>query len=328
MVTYSIKSYLMNINKKLLTVFTPSYNRADLLPRGYEALLRQTSHDFCWIIIDDGSKDHTRDLVHSWLTPSSLMEDEYHIRGVSKDAPWLQIHYCYKENGGLHTGYNKAIELMDTEICVCIDSDDYIPDNGVEKMIAKWEECRDMASDVAGVIGLDYYDQKFVPIGGRFSTENTLIHLMDITAKYGHHGDTKIVCRVDLLKKHWPMPSFKGEKNFNPFYYYLQIDNAYRFYIVNENFCNVDYQEGGMSANIFNQFYNSPRSFACLREEIMRQKRLPVLMRLKNAMYFDSSIIFTGELGRVFKSPAPCMTVLMFPLGVLFNLYVRYKKTV
>ena len=72
--------------KVTLTVFTPSYNRADLLPRGYEALLRQTSHDFCWIIIDDGSKDNTRELVRSWFEPTSMKEDGDHIIGVSKDA--------------------------------------------------------------------------------------------------------------------------------------------------------------------------------------------------------------------------------------------------
>lgn len=314
---------------KTLTVYTPSYNRADLLPRGYQALCGQTSHDFVWIIIDDGSKDGTRELVRSWLRVESLeLIDKNGFHGYSKDAPWLHIRYEWKENGGLHTGYNKAIELMNTEICVCIDSDDYMPEDAVEKILYIWVKCKNLAPDVAGIVGLDYYDGKFTPVGGKFSVENQLIHIMDITTMYGHHGDTKIACRVDLMKERWPMPSFRGEKNFNPFYYYLQIDNAFRFYIVNENFCNVDYQEGGMSANIFNQFYNSPRSFACLREEIMRQKRLPLFMRLKNAMYYDSSILFTGELMRVFKSPAPWMTILMFPLGVLFNLFVRYKKNI
>ncbi len=59
---------------KTLTVFTPTYNRADLLPRGYEALARQTSKDFKWLIIDDGSKDNTRELVRTWITEESYKE--------------------------------------------------------------------------------------------------------------------------------------------------------------------------------------------------------------------------------------------------------------
>lgn len=312
--------------KPTLTVFTPSYNRADLLPRGYQALLRQTSRDFCWIIIDDGSQDNTRALVRSWFDSATLKEDGDHIIGVSKDAPWLKMHYCYKENGGLHTGYNKAIELMDTELCVCIDSDDYMPDDAVERITSIWSNCKELGSDVAGIIGLDCYVGKCTPIGGKFKIENQLVHMMDISTKYNHQGDTKIICRVDLLKFHWPMPSFEGEKNFNPFYYYLLIDNDYKYYIVNENFCNVDYQDSGMGANIFNQFYNSPRSFACLREEYMKQLRLPLWFRMKNAIYFDSSIIFSKEYSRVFKSPSPFMTVFFFPIGLLFNLFVRYKR--
>jgi len=49
--------------KKQITVFTPSYNRAYILPQCYEALKRQTCKDFIWQIVDDGSTDNTRELV-------------------------------------------------------------------------------------------------------------------------------------------------------------------------------------------------------------------------------------------------------------------------
>ena len=44
---------------KLLTVFTPAYNRAHTLNKCYESLKRQTCKDFKWLIIDDGSTDNT-----------------------------------------------------------------------------------------------------------------------------------------------------------------------------------------------------------------------------------------------------------------------------
>ena len=67
----------------LLTIFTPTFNRANLLVRGYEALKRQSSKDFIWLIIDDGSTDDTRDVVKEWCT----QEVDFQIR------------YIYKENG-------------------------------------------------------------------------------------------------------------------------------------------------------------------------------------------------------------------------------------
>ena len=39
----------------LITVFTPTYNRAYILPKLFESLKRQPFRDFEWIIVDDGS---------------------------------------------------------------------------------------------------------------------------------------------------------------------------------------------------------------------------------------------------------------------------------
>ncbi len=50
----------------LISVFTPTYNRADLLHRLYDTLILQTYKNFEWIIVDDGSKDNTKDVVSSF----------------------------------------------------------------------------------------------------------------------------------------------------------------------------------------------------------------------------------------------------------------------
>ena len=47
----------------MITVFTPTYNRAHLLPRLYESLCKQTFKDFEWVIVDDGSVDDTKEVV-------------------------------------------------------------------------------------------------------------------------------------------------------------------------------------------------------------------------------------------------------------------------
>ena len=58
---------------KTLTVFTPSYNRAHTLVRTYESLCRQTSDDFEWMVIDDGSTDNTEEMVKEWIVDNKIL---------------------------------------------------------------------------------------------------------------------------------------------------------------------------------------------------------------------------------------------------------------
>ena len=287
-----------------LTVFTPTYNRAYTLRRTYESLCRQTSKDFEWLIIDDGSTDDTKQLVDKWIEEAQI-----------------PIRYVYKENGGLHTGYTAAIANMNTELNVCIDSDDYMPDDAVEFIVKTWESEGRNNEKLAGIIGLDYtLDNK--PIGGFFpSIENMQFY----NTRKIHHGDTKIVCRTDLLKALEPMPVFKGEKNFNPVYYYLQVDVGHEFIIVNKNFCFVDYQAGGMSAAIFYQYRNSPHSFAQLRRLNMSLPYFSLKDKFRNAIHYVSSCIFAKESDFIKTSPQRFLTILAIPFGCLLNLYVRHK---
>ena len=75
------------------------------------------------------------------------------------------MNYIYKENGGLHTAYNTAIENMDTELCMCIDSDDYPSENAVELIDKCWNS-RNKDIEYAGIIGLDYRTNGEL-VGGR-----------------------------------------------------------------------------------------------------------------------------------------------------------------
>ena len=122
------------LNMATLTVFTPTYNRAYVLKQCYDSLCRQTCKDFVWLIVDDGSSDNTKEIVEKWMANDNGFE----------------IRYVYKQNGGMHTGHNKAYELIDTELNVCIDSDDFMPDDAVELIVNFWEENRD--SSYSGIL--------------------------------------------------------------------------------------------------------------------------------------------------------------------------------
>lgn len=289
---------------KTLTVFTPTYNRAHTLVRTYESLCRQTCNDFEWLIIDDGSTDNTEEIVKSWLREQKI-----------------PVRYIKKENGGLHTGYTTAFANIDSELNVCIDSDDYMPENAVEIIVKTWNERGRGHDEIAGVIGLDYV-MGGDALGGFFTTTKNARYC-EITT--WHAGDIKIVCRTDIFKKLPSMPIFKGEKNFNPTYYYKQVDLKHSFIIINENLCWVDYQADGMSSQIFYQYRNSPNSFAQFRRLSMTMPFYTRTYRWKNVIHYVSSCIFARQWNMVKTSPYPWATIAAFIPGLLLNLYVRYK---
>lgn len=291
-----------------LTIFTPAYNREKLLERGYEALKRQTCKDFLWMIVDDGSTDHTEEKVAKWISETKEFE----------------IRYIKKENGGLHTGYNTAIEHADTELMVCVDSDDYMPDDAVEKILDFWK--KEGSADYAGIVGLDY-DLEGKLIGDYLPDQKT-VNLIDLLiGKYNLvNGDRTNVIRTELYKKVAPMHTFKGEKNFNPHYMHLQISKEYDFLVLNENIKYVEYQPGGMTNSMWKQYYSSPNSFAETRKLYLSFENAPFKFKLKHAIHYVSSCILAGKLGKgIMDIKQKGYVLLAIIPGFLLSLIVRKK---
>ena len=287
-----------------ITVFTPTYNRAYILPKCYESLNRQTCKDFEWLVIDDGSTDHTKELVAEWRE----RENGYPIR------------YIYKENGGLHTGYNTAIANMETELSVCIDSDDSMPEDAIERILAEWQKVKD--SGAAGLVGLDV-DQTGNLIGKRLP-DSELINAASLLCVPGM-GDKKYVVRNDLLRTVAPMPVYPGEKNFNPHYLIIKLSKQYQFHPVNQCFCLVEYQPDGMTANIWKQYRNSPNSFADLRKAILQTPGLTFSYRFKTAAHHAAECLIAHR-HPLADSRSKLLTLFSYPMGLVIAVAVLAKS--
>lgn len=299
----------------LLTVFTPTYNRAHTLSRTYESLKRQSCHDFEWLVIDDGSTDNTRQLISTYEKEQQVLKQ-------------FLIRYIYKENGGLYTGYNTAYANITNELSICIDSDDYMPDDAIELIIEKWKSYRKQAHcDACGILALDFDVTTGNPIGGYFPEHLSTVYLSELRQKNYHSGDMKMVLRTDLMKAVAPMIGFEGEKNFNPIYMIMQVCDKYPLLVLNKNLCWVEYQTTGesMSRAIFRQYINSPRSFAKMRLMEMTLKRATMTDKFRSCVHYVSSCMISKDREWLKKSPLKFFTILASPFGFLLSVYIRYK---
>lgn len=290
---------------KSITVFTPTYNRAYCLGQLYESLLKQTSKDFLWLIIDDGSTDNTKDVVDGWIK-----EDK------------ISIQYFYQTNKGMVGAHNTAHHIMETELCVCMDSDDFMPDNAIERILTLWKQHGYPES--AGMVGLDAYKNGTI-VGTKLPETVDECKFSELYVKYKVSGDKKFIHNRKVFNKYLPYPFFDGEKFPITSYLYLFIEQEHKLLLFNEVFCVVEYLPDGLSMNLFNQYKQSPKSFAHYRKAKMKFA-LNYKERFKNAIHYVSSSIMLKNTKFISESPFKLTTLLAVPFGVILYLYLMNTK--
>ncbi|MCT1904362.1 glycosyltransferase family A protein [Oceanobacillus sojae] len=290
---------------KKLTIFTPAFNRAYCLHHCYESLKRQTCKDFIWLVIDDGSTDNTKELIETW-----------------QEEGKVEINYCWQKNQGMHGAHNTAYEKIDTELNVCIDSDDYMPDDAVEKILAFWAAHGN--EKVSGMVGLDA-DKDNQILGTTLPKHLKQASLFDLYYKHGVTGDKKLVYRTALTKK-YPYPIFENEKYVGLAYKYYMLDKDYELLLMNEVICHVEYLADGSSMNMLKQYHNNPLGFSFYRKELMKLPFADTTFKFRQAIHYVSSNLISKNGAFIKETPEKILTALAFPFGFLLYLYVLSKN--
>lgn len=87
-----------------VSVVIPTYNRSFTVVKAIDSVLEQTYDDYEIIVVDDGSTDDTYEILRPY---------------------WDKIHYEFKENGGISSARNLALEVARGKYIALLDSDDY-----------------------------------------------------------------------------------------------------------------------------------------------------------------------------------------------------------
>lgn len=225
-----------------LTIFTPTYNRANLLNRVYNSLLRQKCRMFEWLIIDDGSTDNTCTVVNDFISEGLI-----------------DIRYIKKENGGKHTAHNLAVKEAKGELFICLDSDDMLSDTAVSIIL---QSVPTLQKNDCGFIG--YKEDQ----NGKLLSSSFPMHLPEHLGLYSYQknyslrGEFTLVFRTNILKQYL-FPVINEEKFIGECVLYDKLElNGFTLCPLLKSLEKCEYQTDGLSNNFYKLLCNNPAGFA------------------------------------------------------------------
>ncbi|MCI6672317.1 MAG: glycosyltransferase family 2 protein [Prevotella sp.] len=250
-----------------ITVFTPSYNRANLLPRLFESLKNQTFKNFEWLIVDDGSTDDTEEVINLF----------------KKNNTDFPIIYFKKENGGKHTAINRGVKEARGELFFIADSDDRLPYNALELVLQEFSKVKSDVT-IGGIAGLDMDSHTREIIGGGIRFSQMQCNAMEIRYKYGIKGDLKEVFRTSALRE-FPFPEIEGERFCPEQLIWFRIAQKYKLHYFNKVIYNVEYLEDGLTKRITKARMNSPIATIMTYAEMLDYS-VPLKAKIKAAINY------------------------------------------
>ena len=291
-------------DKKLVTVFTPTYNRAQLLERCYESLLKQHNKNFIWQVVDDGSIDETPALVESWISHSKI-----------------NIEYIKKENGGKASAINRSLECVKTDLWLCLDSDDYLIPDAISIIENRYKEI-EQNHNFCGLFSLrgNLFGEPMqgvsIPRSTDSVTQSEVRYFLKIPPEYAHVFKTSVI-------RDYKYPLVQGERYFPLSYIFDQIDQSFRYKVIHRCFMICEYQESGITLNKRKLIAKNPIGYMMYKRQLMMFAP-SFKERCKAAANYVTACLLAKRYNPLKNSPNKLLTFFCIPLGVL-DYIVRYR---
>ena len=280
----------------MITVFTPSYNRANTLKVLYDSLLKQGKAKFEWLIVDDGSSDNNKEYIETLIREKKI-----------------KISYFYKQNGGKQSAYNLGLEKAQGDIFLCVDSDDMLASNALENIEKDFKQIK--AKNIAGIMyNQGYISDKSLIIGTRFPKDNLVDTYYNIYHKLHVTGDKLIVFKTNVARKYY-FPLIDGEKFIPEALIYNRMSLDYMFLCKNKVMAYKDYLGDGYSANYFNLVKKNPKGNALYYLELYNLE--PTFYNVYGYLLF--CFLAKEKFKNIIKHPSKLKILLLYiPVYLIF----------
>lgn len=294
-----------------ITIFTPTFNRCNLIDNLYQSLLKQISKNFEWLVVDDGSTDNTENYFNSL---------------IKKENPF-PIHYIKQQNGGKHRAINNGIKQAKGDLFFIVDSDDTLTPNAIEKII-EWSKTLDCSKKWAGFSGLRGFSKEINV--GQYNKASFIDAKNTERQQYHLEGDKAEIYFTEILRK-YPFPEFIGENFISEEVVWNAIAND-GFYLrwFNEIIYICEYLENGLTKDKSRNRRN-PQGTLCWAKGQLNsfpkniRKRILAIGEYSNAVSHSKSLKqIASDLNTSFFNVIISKTILNMYLP-LFHFFSRNK---
>jgi glycosyltransferase involved in cell wall biosynthesis len=289
----------------MISIITPTYQRANNLFKLFSSLLRQDNFDFEWIIIDDGSCDETQKIVASFINPN------------------FKVRYFYKENGGKCSAINLGVKVARYDYIFIVDSDDWLTDNSIKTI----HEYLYLFNEYP-IFGISFFRMfSNGKVNGSFFKKNIVSNYITVRINRGDgwHDKAEVFSRKILVK--YPFPVFGSEKFLAENILWIPLSYKYSMAFINKAIYIGDYCPEGLTKNVYrNKLLNPIGSLAVART--YTGSKMSLLNKIKGTMlYYCYSRFAKRKLARIIQdAPRKILLLILLVPSSLYYLWQKRKK--
>lgn len=289
----------------LVTILTPTYNRAKELVKLYNSLTRQINTKFKWVVIDDGSSDNTEEIVQEWQKQNKI-----------------DIYYDKKVNAGKHKAINYAMDYIDTELVFIVDSDDYLTEDAVDA-IYKYHEKYKNNIEFCGYSFLRMYPNGKIN-DKEFPEDEMIGSYIDVRINKNIGGDKAEVWYTKCLKE-YPFMEFENEKFLGEDIVWIDMALKYKMVHINQAIYVGEYLQEGLTNNRRKNNISSPNG--CVeRAKRLMYKQCNFKTRIKGALQYNIYSKFAKRKNYIREANENRILILIFYLPAKL-LYHKWRKS-
>lgn len=254
--------------QKLITIITPTYNRKEKLKKLYRSLTQQSSYNFDWLVVDDGSTDKTDKLIQKYINENQF----------------FHIDYLQEDNGGKHRALNLGISKIKSKLTFIVDSDDILTSDAIASIEKAYEKNKSR-SDFGGLAFLKANDKNELLIN-KLPQNGSYASYVEERLGKNIKGDMAEIWITELLREN-PFPEFKDEKFLSEDIVWMKISGKRKLYFVNQIIYKANYLADGLTQNRRKNNWNAPRGCMYKGLLLVTLKSIPIKSRFKGGFYFN-----------------------------------------